>query len=161
MYQIKLSPVKYHVESLRRKFSCFHFLWHPWVPTLFWSLLSHIFYRQPYFTSLIFIKNYWKGCSWLNTTIFEFKQNFEQILIFFRKSYSTNIWQLTDKGATRFEKDLITGMILIDLQKAFDTFDHLILLNKIKYLGFSRIAIALFKSYVIELFKSYLIERKF
>ena len=52
-------------------------------------------------------------------------------------------------------------MILIDLQKAFDTFGHLILLNKIKYLGFLRIVIALFKSYVIELFKSYLIEQKF
>ena len=28
-------------------------------------------------------------------------------------------------------------MVLIDLQKAFDTIDHQILLKKMKYLGFS------------------------
>ena len=30
-----------------------------------------------------------------------------------------------------------TGMILIDLQKAFDTSDHKILLDKMKCIGFS------------------------
>ena len=44
-------------------------------------------------------------------------------------------------------------MILIDLQKAFDTIDHQILLKKMKYLGF-------FKN-TITWFKSYLCERKF
>ena len=29
-----------------------------------------------------------------------------------------------------------TGMIIIDLQKAFDTLDHLVLLEKMKYFGF-------------------------
>ena len=33
-------------------------------------------------------------------------------------------------------------MILIDLQKVFDTIDRQILLNKIKYLGFSNNSIA-------------------
>ena len=33
-------------------------------------------------------------------------------------------------------------MILIDLQKAFDTIDYQILSKKTKYLGFSKIAIA-------------------
>ena len=44
-------------------------------------------------------------------------------------------------------------MILIDLQKAFDTIDHQILIKKMKYLGFSK--------HVIAWFKSYLSERKF
>ena len=40
-------------------------------------------------------------------------------------------------------------MILIDLQKAFDTLDHEILLSKIKYTGFSNKAIQWFHSYLI------------
>ena len=36
-----------------------------------------------------------------------------------------------------FESGKSTGMILIDLQKAFDTLDHDILLGKMKYLGFT------------------------
>ena len=41
-------------------------------------------------------------------------------------------------------------MILIDLQKAFDTIDHPILLMNMKYLGFSKNAIVWFKSYLSE-----------
>ena len=39
-------------------------------------------------------------------------------------------------------------MILIDLQKAFDTLDHDILLNKMKYLGFTSKTIDWFGSYL-------------
>ena len=39
-------------------------------------------------------------------------------------------------------------MILIDLQKAFDTTDHQILIKIINYLGFSKNVIAWFKSYL-------------
>ena len=53
---------------------------------------------------------------------------------------------MTDKITTRFEKGLVTGMILIDLQKAFYTIDPQILIKKIKYLGFSKNVIAWFKS---------------
>ena len=41
-------------------------------------------------------------------------------------------------------------MVLIDLQKAFDTTDHQILLRKMKYLGFSKNTIIWFKSYLCE-----------
>ena len=43
---------------------------------------------------------------------------------------------------------MITGMILIDLQKAFDTIDHQILLEKLFFIGFSNKSIAWFKSYI-------------
>ena len=44
-------------------------------------------------------------------------------------------------------------MILIDLQKVFDTIDHYILLQKLHSIGFS--------NQVIDLFRSYLSNRKF
>ena len=41
-------------------------------------------------------------------------------------------------------------MILIDLQKAFDTINHEILINKTEYLGFSKDVILWFKSYILK-----------
>ena len=49
---------------------------------------------------------------------------------------------------TSFESDLYTGMILIDLQKAFDTINQEILINKMKRLGFFKDDILWFKSYL-------------
>ena len=45
---------------------------------------------------------------------------------------------LNNKIATGFESGLHTGMILIDLQKAFDTINHEVLINKMEFLGFSK-----------------------
>ena len=41
-------------------------------------------------------------------------------------------------------------MVLIDLQKSFDTIDHQILLKEMNYLGFSKNTITWFKSYLCE-----------
>ena len=70
----------------------------------------------------------------------------------FQKNYSTNtcLGHLTDKINTGFEKGLFNGMILIDLQKAFDTIGRQILIKKMKYLDFSKNVIAWFKSYLSE-----------
>ena len=53
----------------------------------------------------------------------------------FRKNYPTNtsLGHLTNKITAGFEKDLFTGMILIDLQNAFDTTDAHILRKKMKF----------------------------
>ena len=68
----------------------------------------------------------------------------------FRKPYSTDscLSYLNNKIATGFESGLYTGMILIDLQKAFDTINHDILISKMKHLGFSKEATLWFKSYL-------------
>ena len=68
----------------------------------------------------------------------------------FRKSYSTDscLSYLNNKIAAGFESCLYTGIILIDLQKAFDTINHDILISKMKHLGFSKEATLWFKSYV-------------
>ena len=54
----------------------------------------------------------------------------------------------TDKVKIGFEEGLLTGMVLIDLQKAFDTIDHSILLEKMSCLGFAGKTIAWFTSYL-------------
>ena len=70
----------------------------------------------------------------------------------FRKNYYTNtcLGHLTDNITTGFEKGLFTGMILFDLQKAFDTIDHQILPKKMKYLGFSKNTVTWFQSNLCE-----------
>ena len=64
----------------------------------------------------------------------------------FRKHHSTDtcLSYLTDKVKIGFEE----GMVLIDLQKAFDTIDHSILLEKMSCLGFAGKTIAWYKSYL-------------
>ena len=42
----------------------------------------------------------------------------------------------------------MTGMILIDLQKAFDTIDHDMILKNLSAIGFSNHTIGWFKSYL-------------
>ena len=73
----------------------------------------------------------------------------------FEKKYSTNtcLGHISDKITTVFEKCLLIGMVLIDLKKASDIIDHhQVLVNKMKYLGFSK---------AITWFKFYFCERKF
>ena len=44
--------------------------------------------------------------------------------------------RLTDFTSTGMDKQMLTGMILVDLQKAVDTLDHGVFLEKMKYSGF-------------------------
>ena len=73
----------------------------------------------------------------------------------FRKNHFTDfcLSYLTDKISKGLGFGLLTGVILTDLQKAFDTIDHNILLLKIPSLGFPL--------EVIDWYKSYLSSRKF
>ena len=70
----------------------------------------------------------------------------------FRKNHSTDtsLSYLTEKILTGFDSGLLSGMILIDLQKAFDTTNHDILLRKMTSLGFSNHQIMWFQSYLFK-----------
>ena len=50
----------------------------------------------------------------------------------FRTNHSTDLClaQLTDFAATGMDKQMHAGMILVDLQRAFDTLNHGVLLEK-------------------------------
>ena len=68
----------------------------------------------------------------------------------FRKNHSTDLCLsfLNNKILKGFDKGLFTGMILIDLQKAFDAINHEILPGKLHAIGFSEKTVAWFKSYL-------------
>ena len=59
----------------------------------------------------------------------------------FRSAYSTDtcLIHLFDHIKSQTSKGLFTGMVMIDLQKAFDTVDHQIVCNKLQAMGVSNI----------------------
>ena len=61
-----------------------------------------------------------------------------------RKKHSTDFFlsYFNDKISKGFDKGLMTGMILIYLQKAFDTIDRDVLLQKLYAIGFSKHAVS-------------------
>lgn len=68
----------------------------------------------------------------------------------FRKSHSTDtcLLYLTDYIRKEVDKGNFCGMVMLDLQKAFDTVDHRILLSKLSAIGFNDIAVRWFESYL-------------
>ena len=70
----------------------------------------------------------------------------------FKSNHSTDLFLsfLNDKILKGFDNGMHTGMILIDLQKAFDTINHEILLNKLLPIGFSKNTISWYESYLVE-----------
>ena len=65
-----------------------------------------------------------------------------------RAATDTCLSFLNDKILTGIDNGMLTGMILIDLQKAFDTIDHEIFLSQMVHLGFSEGTITWYKSYL-------------
>ena len=85
--------------------------------------------------------------------------NKKKLIYMYQSGFKTNhsidfcLTQLRDLIATGMNKQMQTGTILVDLQKAFDTLDHGFSLEKIKYFGF--------RASVIKWFESYISNRKF
>ncbi len=68
----------------------------------------------------------------------------------FRSSFSTDtcLIHLTDYIKKEMDNGNITGMVLLDLQKAFDTVDHDIMCNKLSAIGSNDKTVSWFKSYL-------------
>ena len=68
----------------------------------------------------------------------------------FRPSFSTDscLIHLSDYIRKEWDKGNYTGMVVLDLQKSFDTVDHTILLNKLKALGMAANSVKWFDSYL-------------
>ena len=68
----------------------------------------------------------------------------------FRSAHSTDtaLTFLADKLRANMDEGLYTGMVLIDLQKAFDTVDYTILTTKLNAIGIDDSAGSWFKSYL-------------
>ena len=80
-----------------------------------------------------------------NNLLYEFQSGF-------RSAYSTDtcLIHLFDHIKSQTAKGLYTGMVMIDLQKAFDTVDHQILCSKLQAMGVPN----------VKWFQSYLTGRK-
>ena len=68
--------------------------------------------------------------------------------VFFYFIHNLELYFLNDKILKGFNDGLVTGMILIDLQKAFDTINHDMLLKKLSIIGFSDPTVKWFQSYL-------------
>ena len=73
--------------------------------------------------------------------------------VFFYFIHNLELYFLNDKILKGFDDGLVPGMILIDLQKAFNTINHDILLKKLSIIGIS--------DPTVRWFQSYLLNRKF
>ena len=67
-------------------------------------------------------------------------------------SKSSCFAQLTDFVLREMDRSFLTGMILVDLKKAFDTLEYTVPLQKMECIGF--------KESIIKWFQSYLSNRK-
>ena len=65
-----------------------------------------------------------------------------------RRSTATTLCQSTDDLLNSMDEGKFTGVIYLDLKKAFDTVDHKILILKLKAAGVSGIALSWFQSYL-------------
>ena len=65
-----------------------------------------------------------------------------------KHSTATALFNVTEDWFESLDKGHFIGVVTLDLQKAFDTVDHLILLNKLRFIGADELSIKWFNSYL-------------
>merc|ERR1712089_25746 len=67
-----------------------------------------------------------------------------------RKGHSTitALNQILNIASTNYENNKITGILITDMSKAYDTIDHFTLLTKMKYYGIRGQSLEIFTSYL-------------
>ena len=65
-----------------------------------------------------------------------------------KRSTSTALIAFTDQVLESMDKGCVTGTVFLDLRKAFDTVDHLLLINKLRSLGVAGKSLEWFRSYL-------------
>ena len=102
------------------------------------SLLSNL---DKIFEKLIYIRTY---------NFFQLNNVFFQQQFGFRKKHSTShaILNMIQKIMDTLDKGQFACAVFVDLQKAFDTVDHKILLSKLCHYGVRGIPLSLFESYL-------------
>ena len=65
-----------------------------------------------------------------------------------KRSTPAALIDFTDQVLENMDKGCVTGTVFLDLRKAFDTVDHLLLINKLKSLGVAGKSLEWFRSYL-------------
>ena len=89
----------------------------------------------------------------MHSRLYEFLENFDLLYKHqygFRKKHSTNhaLIKIVENIQEKLDNKTFVGGVFLDLQKAFDTVNHKILLQKLDYYGIRGTANKLFKSYL-------------
>jgi hypothetical protein len=62
----------------------------------------------------------------------------------------TALIDMNNDWCINIDRGMLNDVVFMDLKKAFDTVDHLILVTKLEHLGLEKIAVDWFRSYLTD-----------